>query len=163
MADTGTGTIGGKAFEIVGQFENYDELIERLRERAAGIELPYRVLDELAGLAEGHTGHLLGAMRKRHFSINSLLSVARALGVKSVMVVDETLVAEMKPMWQRRDSSRVHAKRCARIGATTMKRIVPIAAAEMGRRGGAKRRKLPPEVRRRLAQAAARARWQGRD
>jgi hypothetical protein len=28
MADTGTGTIGGKAVEIVGQFENYDELIE---------------------------------------------------------------------------------------------------------------------------------------
>jgi hypothetical protein len=78
------------------------------------------------------------------------------------MVVDEQLVAEMRPMWQRGDASKAHANRCVPVGAATMKRIVPIAAAEMGRRGGAKRRKLPPEVRRRLAQAAARARWQGR-
>jgi hypothetical protein len=53
MADLNTGTIGGKAVEIVGRFESYDGLIECLRERAAAIELPYRVIDELAGLGEG--------------------------------------------------------------------------------------------------------------
>jgi hypothetical protein len=78
------------------------------------------------------------------------------------MVVDPALVREMSPMWERRDALKAHPNRCAPVGAATMKRIVPIAAAETGRRGGAKRRKLPPEVRRDLAQAAARARWQGR-
>jgi hypothetical protein len=156
MAEPNTSTFDGKPVEVIGGFEDYDQLVERLRARAAGIESPNRVLDELAGLAEGHSGAILGALRRRHMSVKSLLAVARAL------VVDPALVAEMAPMWERRDSTRVHAKRCAPVGATTMKRIVPIAAAEMGRRGGAKRRALPPEVRRRLAQAAARARWQSR-
>jgi hypothetical protein len=75
------------------------------------------------------------------------------------MMVDPALVREMQPQWEKRDASKAHPNRCAPVGAATMKRIVPIAAAEMGRRGGAKRRNLPPEVRRKLAQAAARARW----
>jgi hypothetical protein len=99
-------------------------------------------------------------MRRRHMNVRALLAIAKALGVRSVMVVDPELVAEMSPQWEKRDATRARANRLAPLSATTIKRIVPIGAREIGRRSGAKRRQLQPEVRRKLAQAAARARWQ---
>jgi hypothetical protein len=55
MADLNTGQavqIGGAtAGELVGEFSDYDGLIEALRQRAVDIGLSYRVLDELAGFA----------------------------------------------------------------------------------------------------------------
>jgi hypothetical protein len=73
------------------------------------------------------------------------------------------MVKEMQPSWQKRDNGRAHARRRASLGPVTMRRVLPAAAAEMGRRGAlARNRKLGPEVRRELARLAALARWKGR-
>jgi hypothetical protein len=38
---------------IVGSFTDYDGLVEQLRERISALGLSYRVLEEIAGMAEG--------------------------------------------------------------------------------------------------------------
>jgi hypothetical protein len=100
-------------------------------------------------------------------SIASLLAIAKVLGVKSIMITDERLMMQMLPLWEKRDASKVHARRRASLSQVTLKRVMSPVAAELGRRGAAARNaKLGPEARRRLARAAARARWarwQGRD
>jgi hypothetical protein len=166
MTDSNTGTavqIGGKTLELVGQFETYDQLVERVRERAADIGLSYRLCDEISGLAEGHTGKVLADLRAKQMGIGTFLAITRTLGIRGVLYVDPALVREVAPLWEVRDAIKAHPRSAKRFGQTTMKRILPVAAAEMGQRGGARRRELPPETRRALAQAAARARWQRRN
>jgi hypothetical protein len=134
-----------------------------LRKRAAALGVPYRVLDELTGLGEGGTAKYLADLHLKHLSIRSLLKMTEALGVKAVLVIDEGLVREMRPLWDMRDVRRARAKRLAPLGQRTVARVLPEVAREMGRRGGSMRmQKLSPRLRRRLAQMAARARWQNR-
>jgi hypothetical protein len=161
MADPNIGTIGGKAVEIAGTFDTYDLLIERLRERAAAIDLSYRVIEEIAGIGEGNLGKYLGSVRSKHLNAESLVRIASALGVRGVFFVDPALVAQMTPLYEKRDAAKAHARRrAAALGPVTLRRVVPAAAAEMGRRGAAARnRRLAPETRRKLARAAALARW----
>jgi hypothetical protein len=148
---------------IVGEFADVDALIERLRERAGELGLTYRVIDELAGFGEAYTGKLLGAVRAKAMTISSMLALAGVLGVKAVLMVDAEMTARMRPRWESRDGAKVHARRQPRLGTTTLKRILPAAASEMGRRGGKSRMSaLTHEQRRELGQRGARTRW-GRD
>jgi hypothetical protein len=162
MADCNTGTaIGGTAGEIVGEYTDYDGLIAGLRERAAAVGLAYLVIDDLAGLSQGHTSALLGATRKRHFSINSLLSVARVLGIKSIMVVDPEVTSRVRAEWGSRDGTRAHARRRPALGEATMRRVLKPVAAELGRRGHvAQMKSTTPEQRREFGRRGAMVRWQ---
>jgi hypothetical protein len=160
MADSNTGTIGGQAVEIAGTFDTYDLLIERLRERAAAIDLSYRVIEEIAGIGEGNLGKYLGSLRSKHLSAESLVRIASALGVKGVLYVDPALVAQMTPLYEKRDSTKARAQRRACFGQPSLRRLVSPVAAEMGKRGARSRNaRLSPEARRKLARAAALARW----
>jgi hypothetical protein len=161
MADLTTSTIGaGTAGEIIGEYSDYDGLIARLRQRAGDVGLSYLVIDDLAGLSQGHTSALLGATRKRRLSVVSLIAVAKVLGVKSVMMVDPELVAEMSPRWERRDGSKVHSRRLPKLGATQIRRLLKPIASEMGKRGGrARMAGLSHEQRRTLGRHGAAMRW----
>jgi hypothetical protein len=155
--------VDGKAIgELVGGFTGYDAMDKAIREHAAAVGLSYQSIGTLAGLAEGHTGKVLADLRVRQMGVGTFLAITETLGIKALFYVDPKLVAQMAPLWQQRDGKKAHAKRLARLSATTIRRILPVAAAEMGRRGGAKRRELPPDVRSDLARLAARARWQSR-
>jgi hypothetical protein len=129
------------------------------RERAAAVGLSYASLDAISGLCEGHVGKLLGDLRAKQMGITTLLAITRTLGIRGVFFVDPALVREVSPLWEQRDTLKAHPRVAKRFGQITMKRIIPVVAREMGRRGGAKRRELPAEVRSTLAKAAARARW----
>jgi hypothetical protein len=145
---------------IVGEFADVDALIERLRERAVELGLTYRVIDELAGFGEAYTGKLLGAVRAKAMTVASLLTLASVLGIRGVLVVDEELTRQMRPRWESRDGTKVHARRQPRLGTTTLKRILPAAASEMGRRGGkARMAALTPEERRLMGRRGALKRW----
>jgi hypothetical protein len=74
LADSNIGTIGGEAVELVGQFETYDDLVERVRERAASLGLPYRVIEELTGLGEGNASNYPSDLRSKQLTIGSLLA-----------------------------------------------------------------------------------------
>jgi hypothetical protein len=81
MADSNTGVIGGKAVE---RFETYDDLAERIRERAASIGLSYSVVDSISNLAEGHTGKVLADLRARQMGVGTLLAITRTLGIRGM-------------------------------------------------------------------------------
>jgi hypothetical protein len=147
--------------EPIGAFHTDDELVEHLRARAGQIGLSYNVLDQITGLGEGSVGKYLAPVRARSLTITSMLRIATALGVKPVLVVDPALVAEVSPMWERRNEQKVHrpSHYAKRLGPVTIARVLPQIAAELGRRGGIRRRELPAEKRRAFARAAALARW----
>jgi hypothetical protein len=121
------------------------------------------VLEEVAGMGEGRVGKYLADARVKHLSVASLLQIAEAVGVRTILVTDETLLRRVRPMWESRDAAKAHARRRAPLGPVTLKRVLSPVAAEMGRRGAAAcNSKIAPETRRALAQAAAQARWRNK-
>jgi hypothetical protein len=144
---------------IVGEFSDCDALIEQLRQRAEALGLSFRVIDELAGLPENYTGKLLCVTRMKAMTVSSMLALTGALGIKAVLVVDEEMTRRMRPRWEPKDATKARPRASKRLGKTSLARLVPRIAAEMGRRGGARRRELAPEVRSAFARAASRARW----
>jgi transcriptional regulator with XRE-family HTH domain len=165
QSDIGTVHIDGAAIgQLVGGFSDYDQLISALRDRIGALGLSYRVLEEIAGLCEGAAGKYLSDVRVKNLSVGSLIQIAEALGVRGVLISDERLLQKYRPMYERRDEGKAHraASAAKRLGPVTLRRVMSPVAAEMGRRGGEKRRALPPEVRRELARAAARARWKSK-
>jgi hypothetical protein len=150
---------GQRIVDVIGEFTDYDALIDRLRDRVAEIGLSNRLLDELTGLGEGSTQKYLSGLHIKHLSVVSLFRIASVLGVKSVMIVDPMLVRKMKPLWEERDAKRVRPPGAKRLGPKTVRRMVSLIAAEMGRRGGSAARSWPAEQRRERARRAAAARW----
>jgi hypothetical protein len=145
---------------IVGEFSDCDALIERLRERAAELGLSNRTLDELGGFPDGYAGKLLCATRMKQLTVSSLLTLSSVLAVKAVLVADDEQRRRMEPRWETRDGAKVHSRRQPRLGTTTLKRILPAAASEMGRRGGkARMAALTPEERRLMGRRGALKRW----
>src|SRR5262249_28771857 len=135
MVDSNTGTVqidGVAIGKAVGEFTDYDAMVEAIRQHAATIGLSYQVIDELSGLAEGHTGKLLADLRVKNFGLPTFLSITETLGIRAVFYVDPNLVRRMRPMWEKRDQRKAHPKRLAPVGRVTLKRIIPIAAAELG-------------------------------
>jgi hypothetical protein len=123
----------------------------------------FGVVDELSELGEGACAKYLSAGRARQFTLPSLLRVCSVLGLKALLVVDPKLTRKWQPFWGNRDGTKAHARGWAKLGAQTMKRVRPAVLSELGKKGAAARNAaLDPAMRRKLAQAAARARWQNR-
>jgi hypothetical protein len=167
LTDSISGTVqldGAAIGRLVGDFHNYDGLVAALRDRAASVGLSFSQIDELSLLGESACAKYLSDLRVKNLALKSFFAISETLGIRAIFVEDEKLLAQVKPHWQHRDDGKAHrAGRAAkRLGPVTLRRVLPPVAAEMGRRGGVKRRELPAETRRALAQAAARARWQGR-
>jgi hypothetical protein len=136
----------------------YDGLIVALRARVAEIGLNQRLIDELSGLTPGLTGKLLGAACPTKFGFSSLLPIMATLGLRFGVMVDPEQEALMKPHWEPGQAMQRRPKRLARLGETTIKRMFPIVASEMGKRGGkARMRKMTPEQLRRHQQRAGKA------
>jgi hypothetical protein len=156
--------IGGQVIgQLAGGFTDYDGLIETLRARIVAAGLSYRVLEEIAGLPEGGATKYLSDTRARHFSVDSLLQISEALGIRGMFVTDDALLRQMQPLYEKRDERKAHAHRRAPLGATTLRRVRPAVLSELGRKGAAARNaKLSPALRSELARLAARARWQNR-
>jgi hypothetical protein len=151
---------GAAIGQLVGGFSDYDSLVEQLRERIGAVGISYRILEEIGGFCEGAVAKYLADARVKNLSIGSLLQIAEAIGVRGILVTDERLLRKMRPLYEARDTKKVHARRRAKLGAVTLKRVRGPVLSELGKQGAAARnRKLGPETRRALAQAAARARW----
>jgi hypothetical protein len=160
LRDSGTSTLPADG-AIVGSFTDYDGLIEQLRERAAAVGLSFAMIDDIAGLAESGTAKYLSALRVKNLGLQTFFAITEAMGIRAIFIEDPQLLAQVRPRWARRQEEKAH-RSTKRLGPITIARVLPDIAREMGRRGGAKRRELPAEVRRELARAAALARWRGR-
>lgn len=142
---------------------DYDGLIEGLRCRVVELGVTHAVLDELTGLQTGYIGKLLGPVQAKKLGPLSLNLLLQVLAVKIVLVEDPEGVAAMSARWEQRVRPDYNAERSASVGKTTIKRMFPVIAREMGKRSGAARMlKMKPETRRRVARQAAKARWQKR-
>jgi hypothetical protein len=150
--------------ELLAAFEDSEDLVEALRERTAYIGLSYGLLDAIAGLPEGGTGKYLSPLRVRQLTMNSMLKLTNALGLKPLLVVDAELVRKVQPKWEKRDERKINARRPPSLGQTQLKRLLKPIAAELGRRGHLARMKgTTPEQRRAIGQRGAMARWRNKE
>jgi hypothetical protein len=127
------------ALKIEGHAEaawgDYDGMITQLRSWVDARGISSALLDELAGLAKGHSGKLLGDARVKHFSTFSLLAVMATLGIRCRFEEDPEMAEQMRVHWIKCDSAQRRTKRLARIGKGTIARVLPVVARELGKRG----------------------------
>jgi hypothetical protein len=75
---------------------DYRELVAALRARAEALDVSNLVLDDITGLASGHTGKLLSLYPKRTLGRVSLGALLAALGVKLVVIEDPEALDRVK-------------------------------------------------------------------
>lgn len=118
-------------------FNDYDGLVAQLRLWIEGRGLSQEMLEVLAGLSKGHVGKLLGDTQIKKFSTFSMFAVTSTLGLRFRLEEDPVLVEQMRPHWE---ACSVKLRRIGNLarpaGKTTVNRLMPAVAKEMGRRGG---------------------------
>jgi hypothetical protein len=141
----------------LGVVHDYASLHDALRRRADQLQLSRATLDNLTGLADGHSSKLLALSHPKILGEKSFGLLLAALGLRLVVEEDPQALAKYaarcKPRaeWQVRDGMRTIARIRRREWLFTPKRAKEVAALRMA--------KLSPEQRQRLARRAARARW----
>jgi hypothetical protein len=129
-------------------------MIVALRERVAEIGLNSRTIDELSGVTPGYAGKLLGAAQIEQFGLNAFLAISATLGLCFDVRIDPQQEALMLPYWETGQQSQRRNQRLARLGKTTINRVLPEVMRELGKR---RLGKLTPEQLRRHQQLAGRA------
>lgn len=94
---------------VLATFDDYDGLIEALRQRKAELGLSCLLMDELSGLPAGYTGKVLGPRRIKSLGAISTDAINGALGVKLAVIEDPDAMKRMAPRWERRNEAHVRA------------------------------------------------------
>jgi hypothetical protein len=123
--------------QIIGEARDYDELVAVIRRRKDALQLSDAVVDELGGLAVGHTSKLLGSVPVKTLARVSLPALLGALAIKIVIMVDDEQAARIRRRWQRKATVMDHP---------------PVMTLRQAR----------PIIRERDARKAAMARWKGK-
>jgi hypothetical protein len=143
---------------IIGEASDYDGAIAAIRARVHHLGLSHVLIDELANLASGYTGKLLGESQVKQMSWRSFLAITETLGIATVFVVDPKLVAQMEPHWERGASEKRRTLRKAPLGKVTIERVFPVIAREMQKRSSEVRTsQLTPAQRIAIARKAGKA------
>jgi hypothetical protein len=131
----------------------YDDLRCAIRAYCQHQNVTRQYLEHRAGLADGHSGKLLGPKAVRGFGRKSLTWILEALGLELVLQQRrDAAVSEMVP---------VHAAEDARADAPAPQDWRRNRGSAWGRRMAARRHLLmTAEQRRASARRAAQARWQ---
>jgi hypothetical protein len=150
--------------ELLAVFSNTDDVIAAVRARMQYIGASFSLVEQIADppMAEGALAKYLAPLQVKQLTLASLMRICEPLGVRGMLFIDPALAAKAAPSWEKRNGAKVHPNRQAKLGQATLRRVLPEVAAELGRRGGLKRRNLPAAERVRLARLAAQARWKSR-
>lgn len=141
-----------------GMFRDYDGLVEQLRMWFEERRISHVKLDELAGLAQGHAGKILGEAQIKKFSTFSLFAVSQTLGLRFRLEEDPELVAQMRQHWEQCEVAQKRTLRKAQLGKATKARVFPVIAREMQKRSNNMRNhQLSPEQRTDIARKAGKA------
>lgn len=97
-----------EAAQVIGEATCSDSLVAILRRRRAELQLSDVLVDELAGLAAGHAGKLLGPAPVRRLGAMSLSALLGVLAVKLVVVVDAEQAARIGRRWEPRKAAAAH-------------------------------------------------------
>jgi hypothetical protein len=94
---------------------NFDELHAAFRERAEKLGATRLELDALCATSDGYMGKFLGLRQVRKAHLGTLGKVLRGLGLKLIVVEDETAnLPRIKP----RDETRVRHRESSQMQAT---------------------------------------------
>jgi hypothetical protein len=88
--------------QVIGEATDHDGLIQVFRHRKAALGLSDLVLDDLAGLCQGHAGKLLGPRQVKSLERITLSSLLGALALRLVVIEDVEQAARMRSRWERR-------------------------------------------------------------
>lgn len=149
--------------KILGVWRSYDDLHALLRARFSELEMTCSQVDEVAGLADGHCGKLLGPAMVKTIGPKVLPLVLGGLGLALAVVEDPQATQQIRGrITPRRRPGGERPEREYRLGATALKRARPQVLSEYFR-AAAKRlnASLTPEERSKRARRAANARWHG--
>jgi hypothetical protein len=112
-------------------------LLDAVEARRVQIGLSLAALDQLAGLAVGHSSKCLSPARLKRPTTGTLYALLDVLALSVVLVVDGAKASRIAPSWRARDEAHVRQRA---LSPTTIERARPHVLAE-------------------LAQKAARPRW----
>jgi hypothetical protein len=133
----------------------YNDLVEAFRRRKVELGLSDAVLDEVAGLASGHVGKVLGPNRERGIGASTFEALTMALAVDFLMIENKAKLAEMRPHYEARKETHVRSRAC-KPSKTAMAQAKIEILREFGSRGGnARARYLSAERRSAIARKAA--------
>jgi hypothetical protein len=137
------------------EWNDYDAMVAQLRSWVDARGISSALLDELSGLAKGHSGKLLGDAQVKQFGLFSLFAIMATLGIRCRFEEDPAMAEQMRPHWEPCQALQRRTCRQARLGKTTMARVFPFVSKEIAKRGGeARRDKLSPAQRRAIARKA---------
>jgi hypothetical protein len=103
-------------------------------------------VDDIAGLAPGHTGKLLGPSCITGLGRITLDSLLGALAQKIIVVANTEAMKRVAGRWERRNPTYLHPS--ARVAKSAIARAAPVVMAELARKGAAARlARMTPEQR----------------
>jgi hypothetical protein len=150
--------------EPLARIENYVQLVDALRGRAAALNVSLTALDTLSGLHDGYSAHLLTPrpqLSMRTLGKLSLGCVLGALGVELIMIENPAAMIKLSDRLARlgrRDEAQVRAKPFG----TLRKSLRASYFSSLGKRGGRARFDAMSQAEKsKLGKAGARARWRG--
>ena len=140
--------------------ENYDDLIEAFKVRAAERGVSYAQMDECTGLPAGYTGKVFGKSQTKKLSAMSLDLYVTALGLRMVLIEDENSLHAARHMLGNRVANQARDGNHARPpGIHVLSRVF----SHIGRRGGrARMSQMSAGERSKHQSNAANARWKKR-
>jgi hypothetical protein len=151
--------------QVLGTVWRYSDLHRIMRDRALAIGISREVLDDISGLPDGYSSKLLAATPIKHLGELSMGEILPVLGMKLLAVEDKEALRRTlaHSKYRKRNTawdasmqavSRTngrHSKKPNLVSRRFMRKIA--------RLGGAAYAKADPEIKRRVAQAGAAARW----
>ena len=143
---------------VIGEFSNYDELINALCKRAAELNLSGETVDSFAGLPARYTQKLLGPNQIRRLGAISLGPFLGALGVRCLIVEDKAAVERLRSQITPRQAQ--YARPGMRAGSVQIL-LTDRFMQKIRKKGGQNSRKyLGKRLVKQLARKAAAARHQ---
>jgi hypothetical protein len=79
-----------------------DDVLEALRARKVALQLSNSMIDEIAGLTDGHFDKAAGPSRVKPPNLYTLMSIIGALGLAVQLVEDPERVRAVRNRWRRR-------------------------------------------------------------
>jgi hypothetical protein len=141
---------------VIGKMcRDFDAIADRFREQKDQLGISDAALDALCGFAAGHVSKILGPGRAKGMGRLTFDTVADALGLSVVVVIDPEKVRRMKGRWEKRNAVFVNVRPCRLSKAARTQARTEIFAA-LGTLGGtARARNLSKERRSEIARHAA--------
>jgi hypothetical protein len=150
---------------VLAEVTDYPSLLAAFRQRIAQLAVATETLDDIAGLAKGHTSQALKAVPKKRLKAVTALTMMGALGMKFLAVEDAERLAKVQGRLRKRIHSPKPTTGFATMTATKAEprgpRLYPLSGNSVLAKELSDRVCIltTPAFRVRRARMAAKARW----